>query len=282
MAGCSAVRRLAGVLLALLVAGCAASGPDGRMFAEELADARHFLPLRLEAGDFVLRGWLREGRGTLHVYIEGDGHAWETATRLSGDPTPHRPTGFLLAAADDSSCPVLYLARPCQYVEGADRRNCRDAVWADERYGDRVVRSLDAAISTVMRRVHAGDVALYGFSGGGALAALLTERRKDVVFLCTVAANLDTDAWVRHHGLRPLAGSLNPARRKAETAAVPQRHAAGSEDQVCPPFLAADWCRGLPDCTVTVVPGMAHGGAWEDVWPAMLAGKAPEAGHSGR
>ncbi|MDO5537806.1 MAG: hypothetical protein Q4F72_09805, partial [Desulfovibrionaceae bacterium] len=230
-----------------------------------------FRALTLRAGDFVLKAWLRPGRGDLlHVYIEGDGHAWQSRTRPSSDPTPWRPTGFFLAASDPTENPVLYLGRPCQYVGEGERMNCTPDIWTSARYSERVVSSLDAAAAQVMRMTGAARTAWYGFSGGGALAALLAERHPDTVFIGTAAANLDTDAWTDHHGVSRLRQSLNPAGARLKTAGIAQVHLSGGEDRVCPPFLARNWCRDLPSCESVLVPDLRHGGAWEEVWPLEM------------
>ena len=270
--------RVWGALLAccLMLAGCGRTG--GRWAAADLAEQHGFEPLRLEEAGFVLQGWLRPGGGdVLHVYLEGDGSAW-TRRGPSSDPTPRRPTGFELAASDPASGPVFYLGRPCQYVEGEDRRLCEKKFWTSDRYGEHVLRSVSGAIDQLKERTATAFIAVYGFSGGGALAALLAERRDDVLFLGTVAGNLDVEGWTRHHGLTPLTGSLNPASARADAAHVPQVHVTGSADVTVPPFFAVGWCRGLPEasCRVVELEGTDHQGGWAAFWPDILRRYRPE------
>ena len=42
---------------------------------------------------------------------------------------------------------------------------------------------------------------MVGFSDGGGAAALLAAMRQDVIFLGTVAGNLDIDAWANLQGV---------------------------------------------------------------------------------
>lgn len=241
------------------------------------AAPRGFTAQRFDTGDYVLLGWLRAakpgGRGTtLHVYIEGDGRAWISRTRASSDPTPTSPVGFELAAADPTPDAVLYLARPCQYTEGSDFAGCSKADWTSARFSPRVLRSMNRAVEEAMRRVGATKVAVYGFSGGGAIAALLAEEREDVVFLGTVAGNLDHAAWTAHHRVSPLNDSLNPKSRAGRTAGIPQLHLSGGADDIMPAFIAEAWCRAISEaaCARRVQPGIGHEGPWAASWARAL------------
>ncbi|GAB6124846.1 hypothetical protein [Humidesulfovibrio idahonensis] len=263
---------LAGALVSAL--GCA----TGREQAANLGQAAGFQPMRIETAPFVLRGWLRESRRGLSehpelaVYIEGDGLAWIRPNRPSSDPTPTDPIGLRLAAVDPSGNPVLYLGRPCQYTEGADRRGCSTEDWTSARFSPRAVEALNAAIDQAKAATGSATVALFGYSGGGALAALLAERRSDVRFLGTVAGNLDPGLWTTLFGDTPLHGSLNPVDAAQATRDIPQLHVTGGRDDVVPGAVLDSWCQRLPDARImrVVVPGAWHGGPWVEVWPGLL------------
>lgn len=269
---CSAL--VPALLLGLAVLLCACA--NGRQQAAELAAAGHFRPQRFETRSFVLQGWLKPGQGrTLFVYVEGDGMAWLRPNRPSDDPTPSDPIGLRLALADPASPAegaVLYLARPCQYTLGADRRGCSVGDWTGARFSERAVAALDEAVSRAKASVNAEFVALHGFSGGGGMAALLAERRTDVVFLATVAGNLDHKLWTSLLGDTPLAGSLNPVDAAGATRGIPQLHVIGGEDTVVPKAILDSWCKRLPGAKITRViePGAGHSGPWEAVWPSLL------------
>lgn len=261
-------------LCALLAQGCASR----RDRAQGLAETGGFRPMRLETKDFVLRGWLRPGSGpNLAVYIEGDGFAWVRSNRPSSDPTPTDPVGLRLALADPSRGPVLYLARPCQYVEEADRRGCSVEDWTSARFSARAVAALDEAVSQVEARTRASAVALHGYSGGGAMAALLAARRGDVVFLATVAGNLDHRLWTTRRDDSPLVGSLNPVDTAQATSALPQLHVIGGKDEVVPRALLDSWMGRAKWTRLTriVLPEADHGGPWEGAWPGLLRQTRP-------
>lgn len=264
------------LILVLLAAGCAAQ--NGRETARLIGAREGFAPQRFVTRPFVLFGLLRPGEGdTLRVYIEGDGRAWLSRRRPSPDPTPGNPVALRLAARETGREPALYLARPCQYVQGEDRRSCTTAVWTGARLSEEVIRSLDAAISEAQQRTGTRQVALFGYSGGGGAAVLLAERRNDVVFLGTVAGNLDHAAWTRIHGVSPLRESLNPMDAAASVRALPQLHLSGDADTVVPPEISRSFCAAVGEAAqCRVVPGMTHGGAWETVWtPPALPQRGP-------
>ncbi len=276
------VRMLLLILAALCLGACAGLiRPDGRLLARQMAENKGFTPLRLETGSYVLMGWLRPGSGpVLHVYIEGDGLSWINRSTPSSDPTPTNMSAFGMAAADPATGPVLYLARPGQYVEGADRRNTGLTDWTDARYSEAVLKSLMEAVRKVEAMSGTTRLALYGYSGGGTLAALLAEQRvEDVVFLGTAAGNLDPEGWVRHHGVSPLLGSLSPRTHMSRLRAIPQFHAAGNKDKVVPFIFAEAWCKDLAGlrCRAVPVPGLDHYSGWPEAWAHLLMENRPEA-----
>lgn len=208
---------------------------------------------------------------TLHVYVEGDGLAWESARRPSRDPTPDTPVVLHLAAADPTRGPVLYLARPCQYVRGDDARLCRPEYWTSGRLGEKAIASLNEAVDMVKARSGAARVVLVGYSGGGGAVALMAARRDDVVFLGTVAGLLDHAAWTAYHKVSPLRTSLNAVDVAPSLRSLPQRHVTGGKDSVVPSevneaFYTAVGAEKDGAAQCVTVPGMTHGDAWDKVW----------------
>ena len=115
-------------LLVLALASCAyqASSPQSRRdSADGLATASGWQQLRLPTETFVLTAYVPAQitpDRNLAIYIEGDGLAWTSKSRLSSDPTPQDPVGLKLALRHPRGA-AAYLARPCQYVMGADAHN---------------------------------------------------------------------------------------------------------------------------------------------------------------
>ena len=81
--------------------------------------------------------------------------------------------------------------------------------------------AVNRAIDALKAASGALGIALAGYSGGGAMAALIAARRPDTVCLVTVAAPLDTGAWTQAIGVSPLRTSLNPLDHAARLASLP-------------------------------------------------------------
>jgi hypothetical protein len=228
-------------------------------------------PRLLQARGFNILSFERPGReyATLTVYIEGDGRAWLNPWQPSTDPTPTDPIGLRLAAADLAS-PLLYLARPCQFTtsDACDRR-----LWTNARLSPEIVDLFQQLINDAMRRSNSSRLGLVGYSGGGALAALIAERRRDVAWLVTVAADLDLAEWVRLEDVEPLSGSLDPADSAAAIEKLPQVHFVGGNDPVVPPAVVKAFARHMstPNAArVIVEPGFDHECCWAAHWPQLL------------
>lgn len=270
-------RRAALAVLAatVLVACVTVPAPDARRhIADDLAATRGWTAEAVDAGTFRLMSWhparFPADDGSLTVYIEGDGLSWLGPTDPSTDPTPVSPLALRLALAQPDGN-AAYLARPCQYVD-AERTGCASRWWQDERFAPEVVIATDRAVDALKSRAGARRLTLVGYSGGGAVAALVAARRTDVERLVTVAGNLDHGAWTRHHHLPPLAGSLDAAGVRDALRRIAQRHFAGERDTVVPPALAAGFAAGFPPDTrpvVRVVPGFDHRCCWAEEWPRL-------------
>lgn len=266
---------LAAAWATLLGSGCAALDPVRH--ADSMAASAGLVRETVRAAPFVLTAFVRIARPDrpLRVYIEGDGLAWITRSEPSLDPTPHRATGLALAAADPAPN-VVYLARPCQFTPMSMNPACGVPYWTTRRFSPEVVRSLDEAVSDFAARVPGQPVELVGYSGGGAIAVLVAARRHDVASIRTVAGNLD-DAFVNQlHHVSSMPESENPIDYAPRVAGIAQLHFAGSDDAVVPPEVARRFvaASGSPCVRMQTVDHVAHEGAWEKRWPALL-GIAP-------
>lgn len=256
------------LLAALTLSACA----DRRVDADRLAAPAKLVRSEVAAGHFRITAFTRlsDAQSPVTVYIEGDGMAWQTRSRPSSDPTPTQPLALRLAALDPSAN-VIYLARPCQYTKGDSA--CRVAYWTDRRFSEEVVASLNTAIDLI-NRSGSGPVHLVGYSGGGAVAALIAARRGDVASLRTVAGNLDHHALNRHHKVSAMTGSLNARDVARSLAALPQEHFVGTKDKVVPPFIAQAFVDALGStrcARVITITGATHSSGWIEAWPKALA-----------
>jgi pimeloyl-ACP methyl ester carboxylesterase len=267
------------LVLATLLSACAVPSTlleDGRSRALRLAHEAGFETTRVPAHPFTLYSAFkgrRGGGGRLVVYIEGDGEAWTNRFTLSPDPTPLDPTGLQLAIRDDRPS-VVYLARPCQYALRQDPALCHPRYWASRRFAPEVISATSAAIDHYRALLGADEVELVGYSGGGAVAALVAAERNDVVALTTLVAPLDHAAWTSHHDIAAMPGSRNPADYAAALADIPQIHLVGGDDDVVPALVARSYLARLPSASparLVVVDDYDHTCCWQRDWKRLRA-----------
>jgi dienelactone hydrolase len=266
-------RLLACGLLSALVA--CQSLPDLAMrtdTARQLADTKRWQALTLPSGTFTLQGFgpaQGKAQQILSIYLEGDGLAWLTPVQPSFDPTPLKPLALQLALAQPEG-QAAYLARPCQYQATPDPL-CRQPYWTHARFAEEAVDASNQAISQLKARYGASRLILVGYSGGGAMAALVASRRQDVQALVTVAGNLETQQWVRLHRISPLSGSLNPGDVAAALQATPQWHLVGQQDTVVPEQIAQAFAKraAARQQAIVVIPGFDHSCCWAEQWPGL-------------
>lgn len=275
---------LAWCAVAILMAGCSAlpSRQDRQRLADDLAARKgwHASVIATDSFDILSYGPKVASRlgslgsqDTLTVYIEGDGFAWVTASMPSDDPTPREPVALQMALAQPHGA-AAYLARPCQYtLTGHETaRPCAPRYWTTARFAEPVVQAESQALDELKRRHGASRLVLVGYSGGGAVAALLAARRTDVMALVTVAGNLNHRAWTSLHGVRPLEGSLNPIDEAGRLAGLRQWHVVGEQDRVVPANLArafVDRQGGGAQAAVIVEPDFGHACCWAQQWPRL-------------
>ena len=263
------LKRAALILFSMAVLhACAAPVAQLRTFATD----NRFTEIEVKAGGYSLAVFKNEmanrsKSGVLNVYLEGDGSPWMFRTIVMRDPTPRRPLMLALMSLDTQ--PAIYVGRPC-YNGHFDDDGCESNLWTFGRYSVTVVDSMASAIRALAKRQGANDVRLYGHSGGGALAMLLAAKLPQVSRIVTLAGNLDTDAWTRHHRFTPLFSSLNPADQQPLAESVSQWHFVGTADGVIPPELVRESIMRQPQAEAYALTGFTHGCCWADIWPDIL------------
>lgn len=263
-----------GVLIAL--SSCADISPQTRwQHANQLAGTKSWEKLRIPTDRFVMSAYMPKSvakTDTLTVYIEGDGLAWLNNLMASDDPTPRNPVGLELALRHPLGA-AAYLARPCQYVASTDSGECREAYWTNQRFAPEVIEASSQAIDVLKQRAGANKLVLVGYSGGGAVAALVAARRNDVIKLITVAGNLDHASWTAQHHVSPLAGSLNPADEWQALVNLPQWHFVGASDENITRSVADAYASRFPADhrpKVILIPGFDHHCCWAEQWPEIF------------
>lgn len=260
-------------LAALLVVGCAqrVNRPDDAPFVlEDLVETqvmgkgfRHRVYRR--AGETL---GLADAR-RLHVYLDGDGRPWSSRHRVALDPTGRDPLVLRLMIRDPVSS--LYLGRPC-YHGFVEDPACRPWLWTHGRYGPEVLESMLAALANLLPEGRRPRITLIGYSGGGVLSLLIAGRLEGVERVVTIAANLDLDAWVDHHGYTRLGGSFNPATQPPLDRRIAQLHLVGGRDRRVPPATLALFQVRNPSARIKVIPDFDHHCCWSRSWPGIIDG----------
>lgn len=261
------------VTVVFAVMGCATLESGGATQICPLPACSDWKQRRYVYDRIPIIGFHKPGRspGRLVVYIEGDGNAWRSRSRISSDPTPDDPVALRLAMHDPNP-EVLYLARPCQYVERRLISGCDPSLWTTGRYSPKVIEAIDRAITDSKRspEIH---LTLVGYSGGGVIATLVASRRDDVDELITVVAPLDIMAWTSHHRVSPLKSSLNPSERKPARRRAREYHFHGGRDLVVPPVVIERYRKQTSRSSVQLftIPKFDHKCCWVRDWPKILS-----------
>lgn len=267
-----AMRQLLALLTLLFLSACISNAPqlaDRLETANNIAGAAGLTAAVLPLSPFPIQSYARGHGESVTIYIEGDGFAWASRSRQSSDPTPFNPLALRLAAGDPAPA-VAYLARPCQYVMASA---CNRRHWGGARFSEEMIAAMDDAVSAAKANAGATHVHLVGFSGGGAVVALLAARRSDVASLRTVAGYLDHVALNEAINVSPLTDSLDPMEVAASLRDLPQLHLSGSADTVIPSWVAENFvgAQGEESCAQTIVlDGAGHNAGWAEAWPGLL------------
>lgn len=256
--------------------GCCASPRD---HADQLANNAHFVKEIVCSKDFNLMTYHKpfQPKQPLTIYIEGDGHSFANRYTVSADPTPHQPLGLKLALLDTTDkTNVVYLARPCQYVDLSGEKNCHPDIWSFKRFSEPVIANMNEAIDKLKAQTQAEQLHLIGFSGGAAITVLIAARRNDIASIKTVAGDLDPALMTGYHQTTPLTDCLNPKDFAAKIARIPQWHYVGDCDPIVPSFITQSFVSEIAKthpkhANISILPNVSHHEGWEKKWPDILS-----------
>lgn len=237
----------------LMLSGCATITPPPEFAYKEISTR-----------NFTLASWQKNTnpKAPYKIYIEGDGHAFNSSGRPTSDPTPQGTLVRELAFGDKSPN-VIYLARPCQYIKSPI---CSQRHWTTARFAPEVINSEYEAVKQIARD---NPVILIGFSGGAQIAGLITSAKPglNIKKIITIAGNLDHLAWTEYHHLPPLNESMNLESYQKQYLDIPQIHYVGSNDNVIPPFLVKDFIGN--NHQLIIIDGATHNRGWESIYPQI-------------
>ncbi|MEM7468282.1 MAG: hypothetical protein AAF387_15535 [Pseudomonadota bacterium] len=206
----------------------------------------------------------------IHFYFDGDGRPWIQGKRIAKDPTS-RSKVILDLMSNDSANKIL-IGRPCYYLREVKAfPNCKEKWWTSHRYGQTVVDILTSAIAQQINSYQPTEVIFIGYSGGGTLAALVANQMEDVDVVITVAANLNVDAWIEHHGYTPLADSFDAENFPILPARIRQYHLVGGKDGAVPPVVTKSVATRQSAAKIITFPEFDHSCCWPKIWASTLA-----------
>ena len=219
--------RASGILFLLFLSGCVWPWRAPSEFQESIIETEKYNILTYQK--------ITDSVSPIHIYIEGDGHAFDGAGRATADPTP-RGTFMRDLAIRDTHINVVYMARPCQYILS---KKCSKSDWTIGRFSAEVIESMSNAIKQVAQN---RPVVLIGYSGGAMVSGLVILRLSDINIeqWITIAGVLNHSDWTEYFGDAPLSMSLD----MSNLPDVNQIHYIADGDTVVPNSLSYKWTAG--------------------------------------
>ncbi len=230
--------RLLLILSVLLCAACATRAP-------EMTDMEYGV---VSSSGYDIATWSRiiSDTAPIHIYVEGDGHAFNSRGVPTSDPTPRGRVVRELAASDMAPN-VAYIARPCQYIMSP---TCNVTDWTTGRFSPCIITAM---ADTVRHVAGTRPIILIGYSGGAMITGLIIQNNPDLDIQkwITIAGVLNHADWTTYFGDAPLAESMD----MTNLPRVPQVHYVASHDRVVPIELTRRMAS--PD-DIIIVPDTAH------------------------
>ena len=228
------------VLFFLLLSACSGT-------AWKVPDDFVYVPIK--SGEYEIATWQKINKpenDKIHIYIEGDGYAFDAYGQPTSDPTPHGTFVRDLATRDNFDN-VVYVARPCQFIM---TDSCKETDWTSGRFSQKVI----AAEGGVINKISGNKkITLIGYSGGAMVSGLVIEQNPNLKVnkWITVAGVLNHKKWTDFFGDEELKESLN----LENLPNVPQKHFVGGHDETVQPELAKQWAN---ESDIEIIPSATH------------------------
>lgn len=228
------------LVLVLLLVGCA--GTDW----VAPYDFR-YVPIKTESYEIATWQKINNPKGNhIHIYIEGDGMAFDAYGQPTDNPTPHG-TFMRDLATNDKFENVVYIARPCQFIMD---KNCSESDWTTGRFSQKIIDSESRAIKQIAKNK---KIVLIGYSGGAMISGLIIKQNPQLKFenWITIAGVLNHKKWTEYFGDEALNESLN----MDALPKVSQIHFVGGRDEIVPYDLAKTWA---DEKDIKIIPTATH------------------------
>ena len=251
------------IILFLLITSCASQNIDQRIdYIKELNNTE--FKKFIHQNSFAIYSLQKiNNNQEVVVYIEGDGLSWIDRFTPSSDPTPTNPLAFKLAKLDKSKN-VIYLARPCQYVQN---NRCQKETWTKLQYSNDVMNNYIKILKEIKNK-HS-TVHLVGYSGGSVIAMYLASIKElNIRSVTTVAGNIKPGEFTQMLNISPYRTSLNLRAIEKNIQSISQTHYYGNKDKVIPKKLHLNYqARNLNNsCLKFTKVKASHDKNWELFW----------------
>lgn len=228
------------IFLLLFLSACAGAG-------WKVPDDFAYVPIK--SGEYEIASWQKLNNpknNHVHIYIEGDGHAFNAYGQPTRDPTP-RGTFVRDLATRDNFENVVYMARPCQFIM---TDSCSETDWTKGRFSQKIIDAQSDAVKQISENK---KITLIGYSGGAMVSGLIIEQnpKLKVEKWITVAGVLDHKKWTEYFGDEDLSESLN----LTKIPNLKQIHFVGEHDKTVPYELAKTWAN---ESDIKLIPNAAH------------------------
>ena len=208
-----------------------------------------FVYVPIKSGEYEIATWQKINNpqnNHIHIYIEGDGRAFNVYGQPTRNPTP-RGTFVRDLAMRDNFENIVYMARPCQFIM---TDSCSETDWTTGRFSQKIIKAQSDAIKQT-----AGNkkITLIGYSGGAMVSGLVIEQNSNLKFekWITIAGVLNHKKWTTYFGDKDLNESLNLIKLPN----VSQIHFVGENDKTVPYELAKSW---VNESDIKLVPNATH------------------------
>lgn len=221
----------------------------------QVPDDFEYSPVKTQS--YTIARWqkITDETAPVHLYIEGDGYAFNARGYPTSDPTP-KGKMLRMMAFNDPSANVIYLARPCQFIKES---HCSQTDWTTGRFSVKIIDSMSEAVQKSVRHQ---PVVLIGYSGGALLSGLIIRQNSNlnVKRWITIAGVLNHSSWTNYFHDQPLTDSVD----LKQLPSIEQTHFVGGKDKVVPLDLAKSWS------DVSVIPNATHASGWDVLDPAAF------------
>ena len=270
------MKRNLAILIFIILSACIPIRSKIVERTEFKASKQGLVPKIYETEDFKIFTLqkITDPKENLRIYFEGDGKVFIGRNIISPDPTP---TSYFLTdlILQDQSPNIVYIARPCQYVED-DKCHQFDSeeYWTSKRFSQQALNSTNAIVDKFSKF----KLELVGYSGGAVfaqyVAALNQKQHHNIINIRTIAGNLDINKYSEIHKAKKIESPINNQEILELLQNIPQVHFVGNEDEIIPQIVANSYLEKLPkkSCIkILEIEKANHEKGWKERWQELLA-----------